>query len=128
MNKLLFTGIFLGLVGCASTANFFELQPTPLESSGYWTGQYDRLVGTLKLDANGTGVICQDAFGTARVMSVKVVGDKLYSQDGSYWKIANKTQNSMNLNYAIGGGFLMKKDDNLKEITPACAEKLKAIT
>ena len=54
-----------------------------------------------------------------------LVGDKLYSQDCTYWKIANKTNSSMNLNYAMGGGYTMNKDDNLKNITPACAEKLK---
>lgn len=118
-------GVGLALTGCATTANFFELQPTPVENSGYWTGQYDRLVGTLKLNNDGTGVICQDAFGTARVMSVKMAGDRLYSQDGSYWKVVNQTTSSMKLNYAIGGGFDMKKDDDLIGITPACADKLK---
>ena len=125
MKKVLGLCLVMGLVGCATTANFFELTPTPTNDSGYWTGQYDRLVGTLRLNTDGTGLICQDAFGTARVMSVKVVGDKLYSQDGTYWKIANKTNSSMNLNYAIGGGYTMNKDDTLKNITPACAEKLK---
>jgi hypothetical protein len=31
----------------------------------------------------------------------------------------------MNLNYAMGGGYTVNKDDNLKNITTACAEKLK---
>lgn len=123
MKRLFLVGV-VGLVGCATTANFFELQPTAISDSGYWTGQYARLVGTLKLQKDGTGLICQDAFGTARVMSVKVVGDKLYSQDGTYWKIANKTDTAMSLNYAVGGGYAMKKDDELRSITPACAEKL----
>lgn len=33
--------------------------------------------------------------------------------------------NSMKLNYAIGGGYEMKKDDDLSLATPACKEKLK---
>ncbi len=75
--------------------------------------------------ADGTGVICQDGMGTARVMSVKKSKDKLYSQDGSFWKVQDETLSSMKLNYAIGGGYDMKKDDDLSLATPACKEKLK---
>ncbi len=71
MKKIILLGLILGLAGCMSTANFFEVQATSVQNSGYWTGQYDRLVGTLKLNSDGTGVICQDGMGTARVMSVK---------------------------------------------------------
>ncbi len=125
MKKIILLSLVLGLVGCASTVNFFDVQTTPVQNSGYWTGQYDRLVATLKLNSNGTGVICQDAMGTARIMSVKKSNDKLYSQDGTFWKVQNETSNSMKLNYAIGGGYEMKKDDNLSLVTLACLEKLK---
>lgn len=125
MKKIIFLSLILGLAGCMSTANFFEVQATSVQNSGYWTGQYDRLVGTLKLNADGTGVICQDGMGTARVMSVKKSKDKLYSQDGSFWKVQDETLSSMKLNYAIGGGYEMKKDDDLSLATPACKEKLK---
>lgn len=117
-------GILL-LQGCITAHNFFDIQPTPTVNSGSWTGQYDRLVATLSLKSDGTGVICQDALGTARIMSVKKSNDRLYSQDGTYWKIQDQTPQTMKLNYAIGGGYLMKKDDNLVLATPACLEKLK---
>ncbi|MFH4221879.1 J517_1871 family lipoprotein, partial [Acinetobacter baumannii] len=95
MKKILLAGFLgLGLAGCATTANFFDIHPTPVSNSGYWTGQFDRLVGTLILESDGTGVICQDHLGTARVMSVKLLNDRLYSQDGTYWKISNFTPTS----------------------------------
>ncbi len=117
--------IVIGLAGCASTKSFFDVQATPVNNSGYWTGQYERLVGTLKLNSDGTGVICQDGMGTARLMSVKKSNDRLYSQDGTYWKVQNETSTTMKLNYAIGGGYEMRKDDGLSLATPACLEKLK---
>lgn len=126
MKKILFAAVFgLGMAGCATTHNFFEVQPTPVSNHGAWTGQYDRLVATLKLNQDGSGVICQDTFGSAKVMSAKRSGDRLYTQDGTYFKIQDETPASMKLNFAIGGGFAMQKDDDLSLVTPACKEKLK---
>ncbi|HFE7333993.1 TPA: J517_1871 family lipoprotein, partial [Acinetobacter baumannii] len=102
----------------------FDIHPTPVSNSGYWTGQFDRLVGTLILESDGTGVICQDHLGTARVMSVKLLNDRLYSQDGTYWKISNFTPTSLELNYALGGGYKMIRDNGLKFASPACKDKL----
>lgn len=126
MKKILVAGIMgLGLVGCATTHNFFDVQATPVNNHGSWTGQHDRMVATLKLNQDGSGVICQDVFGNAKVMSAKRSGDRLYTQDGTYFKIQDETSTSMKLNFAIGGGFSMQKDDSLSLITPACREKLK---
>lgn len=126
MKNILVAGIIgLGLVGCATTHNFFDVQATPVTNSGVWTGQYDRMIATLKLNHDGTGIICQDVFGNAKVMSAKRSGDRLYTQDGTYFKIQDETQTNMKLNFAIGGGYSMQKDDSLSLITPACREKLK---
>ncbi len=64
--------------GCATTANFFELTPTGTNNHGYWTGAHNNVsVATLKLNQDGTGVICQDYQGEARVQSIKKVGNKV---------------------------------------------------
>lgn len=114
----------LVLTACATTHDYFSLQSTPMQPS-VWTGQYNQLVATVKINSDGTGVICQDITGKAKLMSVKRVDDRLYSQDGTYWKIQNEMPDSMRLNYAIGGGYSMQKDDDMKLITPACAKELK---
>lgn len=124
MKKIILLGTFILLSGCATTHNFFEITPTQNKYNGLWTGQYDQLVATLKLNEDGSGEICQDHFGTARVMSVKLANDRLYSQDGTYWKFIPQTPESIKLNYAIGGGYLMHKDDSRSKITPACKEKI----
>ncbi|HAV3650238.1 TPA: hypothetical protein JIE98_001853 [Acinetobacter baumannii] len=124
MKKIVLLSLVFGLAGCATTANFFDIHPTPVSNSGYWTGQFDRLVGTLILESDGTGVICQDHLGTARVMSVKLLNDRLYSQDGTYWKISNFTPTSLELNYALGGGYKIIRDNGLKFASPACKDKL----
>lgn len=124
MKKIILLGALISLGGCATTHNFFEITPTQNSHSGLWTGQYEQLVATLELKQDGSGVICQDHFGTARVMSVKLSNDRLYSQDGTYWKFIPQSQDSIKLNYAIGGGYLMHKDDSRTKITPACKEKI----
>lgn len=125
MRKLFSFGVLVvGLIGCATTHDYFSLKPTSTQS-GVWTGQYNQLVATMKINSDGTGVICQDVTGRAKLMSVKRVGDQLYSQDGTYWKIKDETPSSMRLSYAIGGGYSMQKDDDMKLITPACAKELK---
>lgn len=125
MKKLfLSAALIFTVTGCSTTHDYFSLQPTPMQPST-WTGQYDQLVATVKINSDGTGVICQDVTGKAKLMSVKRVGDRLYSQDGTYWKIQNETPSSMRLNYAIGGGYSMQKDNDMKLITPACVKELK---
>ena len=116
----------LSLSGCATTANFFDLQPTGMEYSGNWTGAHQNVsVATLKIKQDGTGTICQDYNGTSKVVSIKKVLDKIYTQDGSFWKIKNISSKNMELAYSIGGSYLMKKDDDLTLATPACLEKFK---
>lgn len=124
---MLATGLIAFLSGCATTHDFFSINPTSTNLAGTWTGQYEQLVATLILKENGTGLICQDHLGTARVVSVKVYNDRLYTQDGSYWKMVPVTQNNLKLNFAIGGGFNMLSDNDLTLISPACREKLKPI-
>lgn len=126
LNVLVF-GLLISLSGCATTQDFFSITPTPTNLAGTWTGQYEQLVATLILKNDGTGQICQDHIGTARLISVKTLNDRLYSQDGSYWKIVPLNQNNFKLNYAIGGGFNMLSDNNQTLVSPACREKLKLI-
>lgn len=115
----------LGLVGCASTHNFIDVNNTTFNHPGYYTGHYSRSLTTIKINQDGTGLICEDVIGTARVMSIKKSNDRLYTQDGSYWKIKSETENTLSLDYAFGGGYVMQKDDDLKLASPACLEKLK---
>ncbi|TCM62300.1 hypothetical protein EC844_12528 [Acinetobacter calcoaceticus] len=124
--KLLPIALILGLSGCATTANFFELTSTPMSNHGFWTGAHESIsVATLKINQNGAGVICQDYSGIAKVVSIKKVGDKIYTQDGSFWTIKNQSSERMDLAYGLGGSYKLSKDDNQAMVTPACAEKLK---
>lgn len=128
MKKLFIPALItiIGLSGCATTANFFELKPSIMEYSGIWTGAHQNVsVATLKIKQDGTGIICQDYSGIAKVVAVKKVQDKIYTQDGSFWKIKNINSDNMELAYGIGGSYFLKKDDNFSLATPACLEKLK---
>lgn len=126
MKKLLLGLVVgLGLVGCATTANFFELSPTPTSNDGYWTGAHSNVsVATLKLNKDGTGIICQDYQGVAKVQSIKKVGNKVYTQDGSFWNIKAETNTNLELAYGAGGSYKLIKDDQKTNITPACRAKL----
>lgn len=125
MKKIILLTLLASLFGCATTANFFELTPTHTSNSGYWTGPHSNVsVATLKLNQDGTGVICQDYQGEAKVQSIKKVGEKIYTQDGSFWTIRNEAEKSMDLAYTIGGSYKLLKDDQKTNVTPACRSKL----
>lgn len=112
--------------GCATTANFFELTPTTVENSGYWTGAHQNIsVATLKLNSDGSGTICQDYNGSAKLLSVKKVSNKLYTQDGSFWKFRSNSADKLELEYGFGGKYILSADNNLSMITPACSKELK---
>lgn len=124
-NILLLSVLGLIMSGCMATHNFIDVAATPVTSSGYYTGQYNRTITTIKINQDGTGLICEDVIGTARVMSIKKSNDRLYTQDGSYWKIKSETESTLSLDYALGGGYVVQKDNDLKLASPACLEKLK---
>lgn len=125
MKKFILLGIAVLFAGCATTENFFELTPTQTNNQGYWTGAHSNIsVATLKLNQDGTGIICQDYQGAAKVQSIKKVGNKVYTQDGSFWTIKNESDTNLELVYGAGGSYKLMKDDNGLNITPACKHKL----
>ncbi|HHP6708566.1 TPA: J517_1871 family lipoprotein [Acinetobacter baumannii] len=125
MKKIILLGSVVFFSGCATTANFFELTPTVTTNHGYWTGAHSNVsVATLKLNQDGSGVICQDYQGEARVQSIKKVGNKVYTQDGSFWAIKSETNTNLELAYGVGGSYKLIKDDQKTNMSPACKAKL----
>ncbi|HCU76584.1 MULTISPECIES: J517_1871 family lipoprotein [Acinetobacter calcoaceticus/baumannii complex] len=125
MQKIILLGLISLMSGCATTANFFELTPTETNNYGYWTGAHSNVsVATLKLNKDGTGIICQDYQGEAKVQSIKKLGNKVYTQDGSFWTIKSETNTNLELAYGAGGSYKLIKDDQKTNISPACKAKL----
>lgn len=125
MKNIILLGVIGLLSGCATTANFFELTPTETNNYGYWTGAHLNVsVATLKLNKDGTGIICQDYQGEAKVQSIKKLGNKVYTQDGSFWTIKSETNTNLELAYGAGGSYKLIKDDQKTNISPACKAKL----
>ncbi|EMI8961174.1 hypothetical protein M4D47_19185 [Acinetobacter baumannii] len=125
MKKIILLGLAVLMSGCATTANFFELLPTQTSNDGYWTGAHSNIsVATLKLNKDGTGIICQDYQGEAKVQSIKKVGNKVYTQDGSFWTVKVETNTNLELAYGAGGSYKLIKDDQKTNISPACKAKL----
>ncbi|EXC47691.1 J517_1871 family lipoprotein [Acinetobacter baumannii] len=125
MKKIILIGLISLMSGCATTANFFELTPTEANNYGYWTGAHSNVsVATLKLNKDGTGIICQDYQGEAKVQSIKKLGNKVYTQDGSFWTIKSETNTNLELAYGAGGSYKLIKDDKKTNISPACKAKL----
>ncbi|CDG74748.1 hypothetical protein HPQ31_17980 [Acinetobacter nosocomialis] len=125
MKKIIILSFIALLDGCVSTANFFELSPTKTSNFGYWTGAHSNVsVATLKLEQDGTGIICQDYQGVAKVQSIKKVDNKIYTQDGSFWTIKVESPTDLEIAYGLGGSYKLIKDDQKAHITPACKAKI----
>lgn len=117
----------MATVSSYATANdFYKLKSTAFQSNGYWTGPHENIsIATLVLNIDGTGTICQDYKGVAQLSSVKKVDDKIYNEDGRFWKFDGDGVESIALEYRDGGKYILTPDTDLKSATPACAEELK---
>lgn len=116
----------LGLLGCISShVDYFSVKPTATSYSGIWVGKYENLLMTLKLNPDGTGVICDDYMGKAKLQSTKFSNGRLYGQTGHSIQILDVKDNKMTVKYPFAGQNYFLKDDIGEHITPACKELLK---
>ncbi|ELW9345353.1 J517_1871 family lipoprotein [Acinetobacter baumannii] len=125
MKKIILISALSSLAGCATTENFYSLQPSPLATYGQWSGAHkDISVATVQLNKDGTGVICQDFKGVAKLSAIKKIDGKIYTQDGSYWRIKEFNSEKLTLAYGAGGSYFLTKDDSGNNISPECKIKL----
>ena len=89
MKKILLIGIAgLLMVGCVSPATqmidnkFLDAQVTQPEVVGIWTTAAAGGLSTIKLNQDGTGVMCEDNGHSVNVYQLRNSGGLIYAQNG----------------------------------------------
>ena len=123
------------LVGCQSPLDdmmnnkFTSIIPEspPKQGVGIWTGTTGPYLVTMKLNQDGTGSYCY-SYGTSDVnQKIKFLNNQIYIQDGTKLSLEGVEHNSVQLNakYYAGHKSTLYSDNNLKEASSFCADKLR---
>lgn len=123
------------LVGCQSPIDdminnkFTSITPeNPSQQSvGLWTGSMGPYLVTIKLNQNGTGNFCY-SYATSDVnQKIKFSNNQIYIQDGTKFSLEGVDRNSIQLNakYGFGQKTTLYSDNNFKEASSFCADKLR---
>lgn len=108
--------------------NFINVELVPLEHTGYWTASVGAGLSTIRLNADGTGMMCEDTGVNTSVFKLRHSGGYLYVQNGAKLKVAQIDADLLNLktNYSAFNVDMKYRGDNaLSLATAKCAEQLK---
>ncbi|OAL80357.1 J517_1871 family lipoprotein [Acinetobacter terrae] len=136
MKKHLLTLIFIGLVlgGCVSPATqminnkFLDAEVTQPEATGIWTTAAAGGLSTIKLNQDGTGVMCEDNGHSANVYQLRNSNNLIYVQNGMSLKKTVINKEFLNLRTTLSAFNIDMKyqaDNELKLASPKCAQELK---
>ena len=134
MKKILLIGIAgLLMVGCVSPATqmidnkFLDAQVTQPEVAGIWTTAAAGGLSTIKLNQDGTGVMCEDNGHSVNVYQLRNSGSLIYAQNGMALKkitINNQILNVKTTFSAFNADMKYRADNELRLATPRCAKEI----
>jgi hypothetical protein len=131
-NILLAGSLAFVLGGCTSIttmtpAQFGQLSPTQIPFSGSWSGEAGASMAVLKLNRQGSGMLCMDDRKEAMSYKVKLVDNVLYSNQGIKFNVKALNPSHAKIHVSllgIGATLDLNKDDSLNNVTPRCKQLL----
>ncbi|WP_168396647.1 J517_1871 family lipoprotein [Acinetobacter indicus] len=134
MKKILMISV-VGLLagGCVSPATqmidnkFLDVQVTQPEVTGIWTTAAAGGLSTIKLNQDGTGIMCEDNGNSVNVYQLRNSGNLIYAQNGMALKkitINNQLLNVKTTFSAFNADMKYRADNELKLATPRCAKEI----
>jgi len=135
--KMIFAFIALVLAGCASLGggafreiynnDFVGITPEapPSQVVGTWSGNMHYFQVTYQIEADGRGLACL-ASSESNVMQLKYSNDFVIQSSGQKLKVDSVTAQKLSLSntWVKGKLYQFYRDDDLKNASPYCAEKL----
>lgn len=135
MKKLLIAstlGFIATLSGCAMnndllSGQFSAIAPKSTDLSGYWSGNGGPWLVTIKINSDGTGLMCQSYNGKDMLDKIKVVDDVIYNQNNLKLKVTSKASDKLVLkaDYYMGATFNFTPDPLLKNASLYCESALR---
>ncbi|WGO87976.1 hypothetical protein QFB56_14670 [Acinetobacter pittii] len=133
MKKLLLILPFLALGGCVTPAtqmlnnNFSEVQPKVPSTTGIWTVSIGPGISTIKLESDGTGVLCEETSGHVVLNKIKYSDNMIYVQNGMTLKVATLNKDQLEAKTTLSAfnqNMLYKADNDLKSASLKCSKEL----
>lgn len=129
MRKLLVASVVLleltGCVGLMMENRYMDkaAEPVPPGYSGAWTGTIGNYLSTIKLNPDGTGLVCNSWHTHNSVERLKYSAGAIYPQSGGSLNI-QVTGNQMTGKLAGAGTYRFVKDDDMIESAPYCQKNM----
>lgn len=133
MQKIIALSLVFLLSGCVSPTaqmvnnKFNEEQPSTPSVSGIWTISIGPSISTIKLEADGNGVLCDDTSGHVVFNKVKYANNMIYIENGMVLdvKILNKDIiEARTILSASSSNVIYKADNDLKAASLKCAKEI----
>lgn len=124
----------LVLTACASPAteminnNFLDVKVTQPQVSGIWTVAAGPGLSTIKLNSDGSGLMCESTGVQTTLLKIKHSNGKLFIQNGMTLTVTelSKEKLSAKTNYSAFNAKLdYRADNNLELAAIPCAKELK---
>lgn len=133
MNKLFLLGLVVLLTGCVTPVtqmtnnNFSDIEPTKPQATGIWTTTVGPGLSTIKLNADGNGILCEDSSGHVNLNKLKYSKGQLYTQNGMILKVISLNQDILEAKTTLSAfniDMVYKKDSDLKAASLKCPKEL----
>lgn len=133
MQKIIALSLVFLLSGCVSPTThiannkFNEEQPSTPSVSGIWTISIGPSISTIKLEADGNGILCDDTRGHVVFNKVKYVNNMIYIENGMVLevKLLNKDIiEARTILSASNSNMIYKADNDLQAASLKCIKEL----
>ena len=133
MKKIVALSLIFLLSGCVSPTtqmtnnNFSELQPSTPSISGIWTISISPSISTIKLEADGNGILCDDTSGHVVFNKIKYANNMIYIQNGMTLEVKHLNKDILEARAilsASNSNMIYKADNDLKATSLKCVKEL----
>lgn len=123
MKKIISLSLIFSLSGCVSPTTqmtnnkFSEIQPSIPLVSGVWTISIGPSISTIKLDADGNGILCDDTSGHVVFNKVKYFNNIIYLQNGMVLEVKFLNKDILEARTILSAStsnMIYKADNDLK--------------
>ncbi|MBR7713715.1 hypothetical protein KC099_10960 [Acinetobacter nosocomialis] len=133
MKKIILISLAFLLIGCVTPVTqmmnnkFSEIVPNMPQTYGIWTTSIGPGLSTIKLDRDGSGVLCEDTGGHVLLNKIKFFNNTIYVQNGMTLEVKRLDKNVLEARTTLSASnlnMLYKSDYDLKQASLKCAKEM----
>ncbi|MFW6713618.1 J517_1871 family lipoprotein [Acinetobacter pittii] len=133
MQKIIALSLVFLLSGCKSSTTqmvnnkFSQMQPSIPSVSGIWTISIGPSISTIKLEADGNGILCDDTNGHVVFNKVKYANNMIYIENGMILDVKTLNKDiieARTILSASSSNMIYKADNDLKAASLKCPKEI----